>query len=86
MAVAIAPLREYAVTLSTGTDKGLANATNRDPSTSTGCRVRIVPSDSSTRADTTSFHTSPKVMLTGTGLPSPPSPSKLIGAAAVGCP
>ena len=86
MAVAIAPLREYAVTLSTSSESGLANATYRDPATSAGCRVRTVPSDSSTRADTTSFHTSPNVMLNGTGLPSLPSPWKLIGAAADSCP
>src|ERR1700722_1901871 len=85
MAVAIAPLREYAVTLSTGTEAGSANATNRDPSTSAGCRVRVVPSDSSTRAETTSFHTRPKLMLTESAPSPPPSPSKLIGTAAVGC-
>jgi len=57
IAVAISPVREYAVTLSTGRWAGTANATNHRPSTLAGCRVSTVPSDSSTRAETTSFQT-----------------------------
>jgi hypothetical protein len=86
IAVAISPVAEYAVTLSTGSRAGMSNATNRSPSTSTGCRVSTVPSDSWTRAETTPFHTAPKLTKVGLAALPPPPPAKLIGSAALGCP